>query len=130
MFKIFVTVDKHQCFKSLSVKPYLSGLNIHPRTLKIHLLIISKLVTISSNCGLWSSASQHSIVQLLLWNGRPDHRWQNMWWDSNFVEQQAKCIRHLRTKIKVLLDWRSLCSLNLFEVPKCLHAILLWFQLW
>jgi len=45
-----------------------SGLNIRPGTLKIRLLVISKLLTISSNCGLRSSASQHSIVQLLIWN--------------------------------------------------------------
>jgi len=36
--------------------------------LKIRLLINSKLLTISSNCGLRSSASQHSIVQLLIEN--------------------------------------------------------------
>ena len=37
-------------------------------TLKIHLLIISKLLTISSNCRLQSSASQQSNVQFLIWN--------------------------------------------------------------
>jgi len=52
MFKIFVAVDKHQGFKSLTVKRYLSGLNVRPATLKIRLLIISKLLTIFSNCGL------------------------------------------------------------------------------
>jgi len=38
--------------------------------LKIRLLIISKLLTISPNCGLRLSAkkSQHSIVQLLIGN--------------------------------------------------------------
>jgi len=45
MFKIFVTVDKHQGFKSLTVKRHLSGLNIRPATLKIRLLIISQLLT-------------------------------------------------------------------------------------
>jgi len=35
-------------------------------TLKIRLLVISKLQTISSNCGLRSSARQHSITQLLI----------------------------------------------------------------
>jgi len=30
MLKIFVTVDKHQGFKSLTVKRHLSGLNICP----------------------------------------------------------------------------------------------------
>jgi len=64
MFKIFVAVDKLQGFKALTVK-HPSGLNICPATLKSRLLIISKLLTISSNCGLRSSASQHSIVQLL-----------------------------------------------------------------
>jgi len=49
----------------LSVK-HLSDLNIRPATLKIRLLIISKLLTISSNCGLRSSASQHNSVQLLI----------------------------------------------------------------
>jgi len=68
MFKIFVTVDKHQGFKSFTVKRCLSGLNIRPVTLIIRLLIISKLLTISSNCGLQSSASQHSTVQLLICN--------------------------------------------------------------
>jgi len=68
MFKIFVTVDKHQGFKSLTVKWHLSGLNIRPANLKIRLLIISKFLTISSNCRLRSSARQHSIVQLLIWN--------------------------------------------------------------
>jgi len=67
MFKIFVTV-KHQPFKSLTVKRQLSGLNVRPATLKIRLLIISKLLTISSNCGLRSSASQHSTVQLFIPN--------------------------------------------------------------
>jgi len=47
MFNIFVTVDEHQRFKSLSVKRHLSGLNIHPAMLKIRLLVISKLLTIS-----------------------------------------------------------------------------------
>jgi len=66
MFKIFVTVDIHQGFKSSTVKRHLSGLNIRPETLKMRLLIISKLLTISSNCGLRSPASQHSSVQLLI----------------------------------------------------------------
>jgi len=68
MFKIFVTVDKHQSFKSLTVKRHPSGLNIRSVALKIRLLIISKLLTISSNCVLRSSASQHNAVQLLIWN--------------------------------------------------------------
>jgi len=45
MFKIFVTVDKHQRFKSLSGKWDVSGLNIRPATLKMHLIVISKLLT-------------------------------------------------------------------------------------
>ena len=68
MFKTIVTVDKHQGFKSLTVKRHLSGLNNRPATVKIRSLIISKLLTISSKCGLRSSASQHSTVQLLIWN--------------------------------------------------------------
>jgi len=68
LFKIFVTVDKHQGFKSLTIERHLSGLNIRPATLKIRLLIISILLTISSKCRLRSSASQHSIVQLSVWN--------------------------------------------------------------
>jgi len=40
-------------------------LNIRPATLKIYQL---KLLTISSNSGLRSSPSQHSIVQLLILN--------------------------------------------------------------
>ena len=68
MFKIFVTVDKNQSFKSLTVERHLSGSNIRPATLKIRLLVISILLTISSNCGLRSSASQHSNVQLFISN--------------------------------------------------------------
>jgi len=41
--------------------------NIYQLT-EIRLLIISKLLIISSNCVLRSSANQHSIVQLLIWN--------------------------------------------------------------
>ena len=52
----------------LSGKRHLSGLNICSETLKIHLFVISKFLTISSNCGLWLSASNHSSVQLLIWN--------------------------------------------------------------
>jgi len=37
MFKIFVTDDKHQRFKS-SVRRHLPGLNIRPVTLKIRVL--------------------------------------------------------------------------------------------
>jgi len=40
MFTIFVTVDKHQGFKSLTVKRHLSGLNVCPATLKICLLFL------------------------------------------------------------------------------------------
>jgi len=47
MFKIFVTVDKHQGFKSLTVERHLSGLNNRPEALKIHFLRISQLLTIS-----------------------------------------------------------------------------------
>ena len=54
--------------KLLSVKRRVSGFNFRPATLKYRLLVISKFVTISSNCGLRSSASQHSIAQLLIWN--------------------------------------------------------------
>jgi len=52
----------------LSGKRHLSGLNIRPAMLKIRLLVISKLLTIFSECGLRLSASIHSIVQLLIWN--------------------------------------------------------------
>ena len=70
----------NQCFGSLlqlininasnlsSVKRNLSGLSIRPATLKIRLLVISKLLTISSNRRLRWSASQHSIVQFSIWN--------------------------------------------------------------
>jgi len=70
MFKIFVTVDKHQRFKSFIRQTHLSGLKIRLAMLKIRLLVISKLLTISSNCGLRSSSSQHSRpnVQLLILN--------------------------------------------------------------
>jgi len=66
MFKIFVTVDKHQSFKSLTVERHPSGLNIRPATLKIQFLRISKLLTISSEWGLRSSARQHSTVLFLI----------------------------------------------------------------
>jgi len=70
MFKIFVIVDKYQHFKSFIRQTTftVSSLNIHQAMLKIRLLVISKLLTISSNCGLWSSASHHSTVQPLIWN--------------------------------------------------------------
>jgi len=45
MLKIFVTVNKHQSFKSLTVERHLSSLNIRSATLKIRLLIISNLLT-------------------------------------------------------------------------------------
>jgi len=45
MFKTFVTVDKHQRFE-------ISGLKICPAKLKMRLLVISKLLTVSSNYGL------------------------------------------------------------------------------
>jgi len=51
MFKIFVSVDKHQGFESLTVKRHLSSLNIRPVRLKIRLFIISKLQAVSSKCG-------------------------------------------------------------------------------
>ena len=74
MFKIFVTVDKRQGFKSLTVKWHLLGLNVRPATLKIRLLIISKLLTISSNCGLRSSASQHRTACAAF-----NLRWNEQW---------------------------------------------------
>jgi len=46
----------------LSIKRHQSCLNIHPATLKIRLLIISKLLTISTSCGLRSFARQASIA--------------------------------------------------------------------
>jgi len=52
----------------LSVKRHPSGLNIRPVTLKILLLVITKLLTISCNCGLRLSASQYSITQFLIYN--------------------------------------------------------------
>jgi len=36
---MFLTVDKHQRFKSSSVKRHLSGLNTRPATLKSRLLV-------------------------------------------------------------------------------------------
>ena len=47
-----VTFVKHQHFQLLSVKRHLSGLNFRPATLKSRVLVISKLLTIYSNCGL------------------------------------------------------------------------------
>jgi len=54
MFKIFVIVDKYQHFKSFIRQTTftVSSLNIHQAMLKIRLLVISKLLTITSNCGL------------------------------------------------------------------------------
>jgi len=69
MFEIFVTVENMNASNLLSGKRHLSGLDFRPATLKILSLIISKWLTICSNCGIRSSASQHSIVQLLIWNG-------------------------------------------------------------
>jgi len=66
MFQIFVTLDKHQHLTSFVRQTTPVRLNIRPATLKIRLLVILKLLTISSNCMLRLSASQHSIVQLLI----------------------------------------------------------------
>ena len=68
MFEIFVTVDEHRGFKSLTVERHLSGFHIRTAARKVRLLTISILVTISSKCRFRSSASQHSIVQLLILN--------------------------------------------------------------
>jgi len=62
MFTIFVTADKHQRVKYLSVTRHLPGLNIRSATLKIRLLIISKLLSISPKCELRSSARQTNIT--------------------------------------------------------------------
>jgi len=56
MFKVFVTVDKHQGFKSLTVERHPSGLSIRPAMLKMHLFRISNArtshLTITSEWGL------------------------------------------------------------------------------
>jgi len=84
MLKIFVKfyklstaylVDKRQRFKYIITQTTstVSGLNFRPATLKSRVLVISKLLTISSNCGsrcfqlcdlmaFGSSASKPSIV--------------------------------------------------------------------
>jgi len=62
MFKILATVDKYDASNILSVKRHQSGLNIRLARLKIRFLIISKLLIISSNCGLRSSARQARIA--------------------------------------------------------------------
>jgi len=49
------STSRLQIFR-LNCRKHLSGLNIRPATLKIRLLIISKLLTVSSNCGFRSSA--------------------------------------------------------------------------
>jgi len=51
---MFITVDKHQLFKSfISQKTStVSGLNIRPPLLKSCVLAISKLLTSLSNCDL------------------------------------------------------------------------------
>jgi len=46
---MFVTVDTHQHFKYFISDRHPSGLNTRPTTLKRRLLVISKLMTISSN---------------------------------------------------------------------------------
>jgi len=48
IFKMFVTVNKHQYFRSF-IKRHLSSLNTCPATLKNRLLVILKLLTIFSN---------------------------------------------------------------------------------
>jgi len=65
VFKTFVTVDKHQSFKSFISQTTSIRLEHSPSNAE-NLLLISKFLTISSNCGLRSSASQHSIVQTLI----------------------------------------------------------------
>ena len=77
MFKIFVTVDKHQRFKSFI------SLNIRPAMLKIRLLVISKLLTISSNCELLTSANQHKYnVQLLINEQWCQYNWAYVYWTN------------------------------------------------
>jgi len=66
MFKIFVTVDKYQRFKSFIRQTTSIRLEHASSNAENRLLVISKLPTISSNGGLRSSTSQHSIVQLLI----------------------------------------------------------------
>jgi len=68
MFEIIVTVDKHQRFKSFIRQTRSIRLEHCPATLKIRLLLISKLLTTYSYCRLRSSARQHGIVQLLIEN--------------------------------------------------------------
>jgi len=73
----------NQCLKSLlllinintsnllSVKQHVSGLNIRPAMLKIRLLVISILLTISSNCGLRLQAS----IALCSFNLKGNQQW-------------------------------------------------------
>jgi len=49
MFKTFVTVDNINASNLLSVKQHLSCLNIDPATFESRLLVISRLLNISSN---------------------------------------------------------------------------------
>jgi len=64
MFKIFVTVDKHQRFKHLlTTSIRLEHLSSNAEKSFVNNF---KIADYFSYCGLRSSASQHSIVQLFI----------------------------------------------------------------
>ena len=62
MFKIFVRVDKHKRFKSFIRQPTSVRLEHSFSNAENSFVSNFKIVDISSNCGLRSSAIQHSIV--------------------------------------------------------------------
>jgi len=68
MFKIFVTIDKHQRFKSFIRQTTSIKLEHSSSNAENSFDGNFKMLTSSSNCGLRSSASQHSIVQILIRN--------------------------------------------------------------
>jgi len=67
-FKIFATVDKHQLFKSFTRQTTSIRLKHSSSNAENSFVSNSKIADYSSNCGLQSSASQHSSVQVSIWN--------------------------------------------------------------
>jgi len=82
---------------------------------------LDKLTDISDN--------QFYLCQSWSWLHKGRNIWQTIWWDSNIVDQKATCEDIYEPRPKY--HWTGgMFRLSLHELPKCLHAILLWFQLW
>jgi len=67
MFKIFVKVDKYQCFKSF-ISPISSISHEHSSSNAENSFVSNLKIADNFFCKLPSSANQHSIVHLSVWN--------------------------------------------------------------